>query len=152
MKSFLNEFKKFISRGNVIELAVGIVIGGAFTKITNSLVEDILMPPIGFIISGINFSGIKIVLKESYFTESGNLVPAVSINIGNFIQILINFFIIAFALFFVIKIFNKIKEIQILQTEKIEKESNLLKISKQEELLTEIRDILLKTQKDFKNK
>lgn len=100
MKSFIEEFKKFINRGNAIELAVGVIIGSAFSSIVNSLVNDIIMPIIGRIIGGFDFTNIKIHLGgESY------------ILIGNFIQNVVNFIVIAFVLFIVVRSMNKIDDI-----------------------------------------
>jgi large conductance mechanosensitive channel len=98
----IKEFREFIMRGNVLDLAVGIIIGAAFTSVVNSLVNDIIMPPIGLLISGIDFSNITILLRAA---EGDN--PAVTINIGLFINAVITFLITAFAVFLVIKAFNE---------------------------------------------
>jgi large conductance mechanosensitive channel len=100
----VQEFKKFAMRGNVIDLAVGVIIGGAFGKITTSLVNDIIMPPIGMAISGVNFKDLKIVIKEA--TEAA---PAVAINYGNFLQTTFDFVIIAIAIFAMIKGINALQ-------------------------------------------
>ena len=106
--SFSSEFKEFVSKGNVVDLAVGVVIGASFGKIVNSLVEDIIMPPIGILIGGVNFSDLKIILKQATIDAAGAAVPAVSINYGNFIQVAFSFVIIALAIFtFVVKPMNK---------------------------------------------
>ena len=102
----LKEFKEFIARGNVIDLAVGVIIGGAFGMIVTSLVNDILMPVIGLILGRINFSGLKYVIKAA---DVANGVPEAAIMYGNFIQAVINFFIIAFVIFLFVKAINKIK-------------------------------------------
>ncbi len=94
---FLKEFKDFAMRGNVVDMAVGIIIGGAFGNIVNSLVNDIIMPPIGALIGGVNFTELKIPLKEAFIDSAGIMQPAVTINYGNFIQITFNFLIIAFS-------------------------------------------------------
>lgn len=99
----LNEFKQFIMRGNVLDLAVGIIIGAAFTTIVNSLVNDIIMPPIGYIFGGVDFADIVITLREASGDD-----PAVTINIGLFINAIINFLIVAAAMFGVIKAFNEL--------------------------------------------
>ncbi len=104
-KGFIEEFKEFISRGNVIELAVGIIIGSAFTAIVNSIVNDLIMPIIGVIMGGVNFNSLKIVLKEATFTTE-----EVAIFYGSFIQSVINFLIIAFVIFMVVKALNKFKK------------------------------------------
>lgn len=124
------DFKTFAVKGNVIDLAVGIVIGASFGQIVNSFVNDIIMPPIGLMISGIDFSSLSLVLKDSVGSK-----PAVAINYGKFINLIINFTIVAFSIFIVIKSINNFKkkeEIHITPTEP----------SKEEILLTEIRDSL----------
>lgn len=138
MKKLFWEFNEFVSRGSVVELAVGVIIGGVFGKIITSLVEDIIMPPIGLIIGGVNFTDIKLTLKESFINAQGVLVDPVTLNIGNFLQTLFNFFIIAFCIFMVVKTINRIKTSRKFVTSKEAK----VKISREEELLTEIRDIL----------
>jgi large conductance mechanosensitive channel len=117
--SMMKEFKEFAMRGNVVDMAVGVVIGGAFGKITTSMVNDIIMPPIGLAMSGINFSDLKLTLKEAVaavLDPSGLIltaeIPAVSINYGLFINSIINFAIVAFALFLIIKAMNKMKKKQ----------------------------------------
>lgn len=129
----IKEFKLFISQGNVIDLAVGIIIGAAFGKIVSSLVNDIIMPPIGMIIGGVNFTGIKLTLKEA----SGG-AEAVTLNYGNFIQTGIDFIIIAFAIFIMIKAINKFKKKQ------AEKPAPPPTPTNEEKLLGEIRDLLAK--------
>lgn len=107
--SFLSEFKKFAVKGNVIDLAVGVVIGTAFGAITTSLVNDILMPPLGLLISGIDFTSLKVVLKEAVIENGEVVAEAISVNYGNFIQKVINFFLIAFAIFLMVRTINRIK-------------------------------------------
>lgn len=137
--SLLKEFKEFISRGNVMELAVGIIIGGAFGKIVTSLVNDIIMPPIGIIIGGINFTDIKIWLRDAVVDSSGKVVKgAVTINIGNFIQEVINFLIIAAAIFLIVKITNNIAK------KKSQEPPAPAEPSAEVQLLAEIRDLLKK--------
>jgi large conductance mechanosensitive channel len=133
----IKEFKEFASKGSVVDLAVGIIIGGAFGKIVSSLVSDIIMPPIGYIIGGLNFTDLKFTLLDGYVNNFGKVIPAVTINIGNFIQTFIDFVIIAFALFLIIKGINKMKRKQ-------EKPAAPPEPSKSESLLTEIRDLLKK--------
>lgn len=133
----ISEFKEFIRRGNVIDLAVGVIMGAAFGKIVNSLVSDVLMPPIGYIVGGTKFTEIKIYLPEIKIPEPlqpgkfQTLEPA-TINIGNFIQSSIDFFIIAFCVFVLIKGMNTF-----VKTQKAAPEPTA-----QEKLLTEIRDLL----------
>lgn len=133
----IKEFKEFASKGSVVDLAVGIIIGGAFGKIISSLVSDIIMPPIGYIIGGLNFTDLKFTLLEGYVNNVGKTIPPVTINIGNFVQTLIDFLIIAFALFLIIKGMNKLKRKQ-------EKPATPAEPPKSEVLLTEIRDLLKK--------
>ena len=129
----LEEFKKFAMRGNVIDMAVGIIIGGAFGKIVSSFVSDVIMPPIGLLLSGRDFSRMMITLKEA--TET---TKAVTLNYGVFLNTLIDFIIIAFAIFMVIKAMNRMKKKQ------EEKPAQPPAPSKEEVLLTEIRDELRK--------
>lgn len=129
----LEEFKKFAMRGNVIDMAVGIIIGGAFGKIVSSFVSDVIMPPIGLLLSGRDFSRMMITLKEA--TET---TKAVTLNYGVFLNTVIDFIIIAFAIFMVIKAMNRMKKKQ------EEKPAPPPAPSKEEVLLTEIRDELRK--------
>lgn len=141
MKKFLNEFKAFAMRGNVIDLAVGVVIGGAFGKITTSLVNDIIMPFISMLTGGIDFTAWKWVLKEAVLdAEGAELAPAISVNYGNLISVILDFIIIAFAIFCVVKAINKARAL----TEKQEEEAPAAppEPSAEEKLLTEIRDLL----------
>jgi len=128
----IKEFKEFAVKGSVIDLAVGVIIGGAFGKITASLVNDLIMPPISFITGGINFKDLKIVL-----TRAVDGSPTVSWNYGNFIQITIEFLIIAFAIFMLIKVINNLKR-------KEKEQAPAPATPKQELLLIEIRDLLKK--------
>ena len=127
------EFKEFAMRGSVIDLAVGVVIGGAFGKIVSSLVDDVIMPPIGYITGGVDFGQLKYVLKEG--DESLGL-QEVSITYGNFVNSVIQFLIIAFCIFLVIKGINSLK-----RKEEAAPEAPPAP-SKEEVLLTEIRDVL----------
>ena len=129
----MSEFKAFAMKGNVVDMAVGIVIGGAFGKIVSSFVSDVLMPPIGMALGGVNFSDLAMTLKEA----SGD-VPAVMLSYGSFIQTVIDFVIIAFAIFMVIKAMNSLKK------KEEEKPAAPPKPSAEESLLTEIRDLLQK--------
>ncbi len=111
MKKFFAEFKKFISKGNVMDMAVGIVIGGAFTAIINSFVADILNPLISLVLGKTDFSDLKIILKAGIeATETTEAIPEVAITYGNLLQAVINFILIALVLFCFIKAVNKIKE------------------------------------------
>ncbi len=133
----VSEFKEFISRGNVVDLAVGVIIGGAFGKIVSSVVDDIIMPPIGVLLGGVNFSSLKLVLKEASTDAGGKVVEAVTINYGNFIQTGIDFMIIAAAIFLFVKAFNSLKRKEEAPTAPPEP-------SNEEKLLMEIRDLLSK--------
>jgi large conductance mechanosensitive channel len=106
--SMIKEFKEFAMRGNVIDLAVGVVIGGAFGKIVTSLVDQIIMPPIGMLTGGIDFSQMKWVLKPADNTDPAHKIAEVAIGYGTFINTLIQFLIIAFAIFLVVKAINKL--------------------------------------------
>lgn len=140
--SFFKEFKQFAMRGNVVDMAVGIIIGAAFGKIVSSLVNDVIMPPIGMLLGGINFSEFKMVIKDAVpatVDAAGNAVPeiaAVTLNYGSFIQVIIDFLIIALAIFMMIRVMNK------MQKKEEAKPAPPPAPSKEETLLTEIRDIL----------
>ena len=136
--SLIKEFKSFAMRGNVIDLAVGIIIGGAFGKIVSSLVSDVIMPPIGLLIGGVKFTELKFTLKASEVLADGKVADAVTLNIGNFIQVIFDFLIIAFSIFLLIKAMNK------MQKKKEEAPAAPPAPSKEELLLTEIRDLLKK--------
>jgi large conductance mechanosensitive channel len=133
---FIQEFKAFAMRGNVIDMAVGIVIGGAFGKIVSSLVADIIMPPVGAITGGIDFRDLSLTIKEATTNAAGEAVAAVTINYGSFINTIIDFTIIAFAIFMVIKLMNTAKRKQEAASPPPARPSN------EEVLLGEIRDLL----------
>lgn len=128
----LKEFKAFISKGNVLDLAIGVIIGAAFSKIVSSLVNDVIMPIIGLILGNINFKELKIVLKEA-----NNDIPASTLNYGLFIQNIIDFLIIAFIIFLFVKLYSKIKK-----EDKKEPKQEVPTLTKDQELLIEIRDLL----------
>ncbi|MBQ8864444.1 MAG: large-conductance mechanosensitive channel protein MscL [Rikenellaceae bacterium] len=127
----LQEFKQFAMRGNVIDMAVGVIIGGAFGKIVSSLVADIIMPPIGLLVGNVNFTDLSIVLRKA--TEE---TAAVTLNYGNFLQQVFDFLIVAWAIFMFIKLINLAKK------KEEAKPATPPAPSKEEVLLTEIRDIL----------
>lgn len=106
---FIKEFKEFAMRGNVMDMAVGIVIGGAFGKIVSSLVADVVMPAVGVLVGGVNFTDLKVLLKEAVVEGGETVVPAVTLNYGVFIQEIFDFIIIAFAIFVMIKALNSLK-------------------------------------------
>lgn len=149
--TFLQEFKAFAMKGNVVDMAVGVIIGGAFGKIVSSVVADVIMPPIGLLVGGVNFTDLKWVMKDAVAEvkdEAGNVITAaqdaVTLNYGNFLQVTFDFLIIAFSIFLMIKLLTKL-------TEKKKAEEKAAPApppapSKEELLLTEIRD-LLKNQK-----
>ena len=145
MKKFFEEFKAFAMRGNVIDLAVGVVIGGAFGKITTSIVNDIIMPLISMITGGIDFTAWKWVLKEAVkeldpaTNEMVEVLPEVAVNFGNTIAIILDFIIIAFAIFCMIKVMNKMHK---KQEEAPAAPPAPPEPSAEEKLLTEIRDLL----------
>ncbi|RID84095.1 large conductance mechanosensitive channel protein MscL [Peribacillus asahii] len=125
----LNDFKKFALKGNVVDLAVGVIIGAAFGKIVSSLVEDVIMPLIGLLLGGISFTNLQFTLGDAV------------VKYGNFIQTIVDFFIVAFSIFIFIRVFNRLQRKK--ATEEIAEPA---KPTREEELLTEIRD-LLKAQK-----
>lgn len=129
------EFKKFAFKGNVIDMAVGVVVGGAFSTIVNSLVKDIIMPVFGFITAGMDFTALKVVLSEATETK-----PEAAILYGTFIQNIISFLIIAFSIFMVVKGINKAASLKKAPEPEVIEEGP--KPPTQEELLAEIRDLL----------
>jgi large conductance mechanosensitive channel len=141
----MNEFKKFISKGNVMEMAVGLIMAVYFGAIVKSLVSDIILPPVGILLGGVDFSELKIVLQPAIAESAagaGDAVAEVAITYGVFINTIITFLIVAFAVFLVVKGYNKMKD----RMEKKEKEAPAAPPapSKEETLLTEIRDLLQK--------
>ena len=140
----LDEFKQFAMRGNVVDMAVGIIIGGAFGKIVSSFVSDVIMPPLGILIGGVNFTDLKITIKSQIVDAAGTVVnPAVTINYGNFIQVVFDFIIIAFAIFAMIKIMNNLNRKNVEEQVPATPPPPPADI----QLLSEIRDILKKEQK-----
>ena len=131
--SVIKEFKEFISKGNVVDLAVGVIIGASFGKIITSLVDDLIMPPLGYLLGGVDFADKKIVLVAA---DTANKVEEVAVRYGNFINTLIQFLIVAFCIFGVIKAINSLK-----RKEEVAPVAAALP-SKEELLLTDIRDIL----------
>lgn len=133
------EFKEFAMRGNVVDMAVGIVIGAAFGKIVSSFVKDILMPPIGLVLGGSKFADMKLVLQDATVDASGAEIAEVAINYGTFIQVTVDFIIVAFAIFMVVKAMNSMKK-----KEEAAPPPPPPGPTREEELLTEIRDALKK--------
>ncbi len=138
--SFLQDFKAFAMKGNVIDMAVGVIIGGAFGKIISSVVADVIMPPIGLLVGGVNFTDLKWEMKPAIVQDGEEVVAAVTLNYGNFLQTLFDFLIIAFSIFLFVKLITKL-------TVKKQEETPATPPappapSKEELLLTEIRDLL----------
>lgn len=134
----LDEFKAFAMRGNVIDMAVGVIIGGAFGKIVSSVVADVIMPPIGLLVGGVNFTDLKWEMKEAVLNDAGEVVaPAVTMNYGNFLQVTFDFLIVAIAVFAFVKLINSLNK-----KKKEEAPAAPPAPSKEEVLLTEIRDLL----------
>ena len=144
MKKLLNEFKEFAMRGNVLDMAVGVVIGTAFGKITTSLVNDVFMPLIGLIIGGIDLGQLNIVLKPETVNAAGETVAAVTLGIGTFLSTIIDFILVAFVIFLMVKAVNQLHKLG-KKNEEEEPEEEPAPTS--EELLTEIRDLLKEQQK-----
>lgn len=139
VKQIAEDFKNFAVKGNMIDMAVGIIIGGAFGKIVTSLVSDVIMPPIGLLVGGVNFTDLKIVMKEAVIENGAEIVPAVTLNYGNFLQVLFDFLIIALTIFFVIRMLAKLKKEEAPEEPAAPAEPEP---TKEEILLTEIRDLL----------
>ena len=144
--SFLSDFKAFAMRGNVIDMAVGVIIGGAFGKIVTSVVNDIIMPPLGLLVGGVNFTDLKLVMKPAELNEAGEeIVAAVTLNYGNFLQQTFDFLIIAFSIFLFISLIKRLSE-------RMKKEEEVVapapapapdpEPTNEEKLLAEIRDLL----------
>jgi len=135
----IQEFREFAMKGNVVDMAVGIIIGVAFGKIISSLVNDVIMPPLGLLIGGVDFTELKIILKEAAVDPAGNAISAVTLNYGTFVQTTFDFLIVAFAIFMMIKGMNTLKKKQVEAPAPVPPAP-----SKEETLLTEIRDLLKK--------
>jgi large conductance mechanosensitive channel len=133
----IKEFKEFAIKGNLVDIAVGLIIGVAFGKVVTSLVDNILMPPLGIIIGGVDFSDLSVVLKDAV-VKDGKEIPAVTLNYGKFIQDIIDFLIVAMAVFFVVKLMNSVKKKE--QEQPVTPAPDVL--TKDQLLLTEIRDSL----------
>ena len=143
MKKFMEEFKAFAMRGNVLDMAIGVVIGGAFGKITNSVVNDIIMPLISMLTGGIDFSAWKWVLKEAVMEGAKVVTPEIAVNYGNLIAVILDFIIIAFAVFCMVKAINKMHDKLSKPEPEAEPETEEdPEPTKEELLLAEIRDLL----------
>ena len=144
MKNFINEFKAFILRGNVVDMAVGVVVGNSFKNISTSLVNDVIMPAIGMFLGKVNFAELKVVLQEAVVAADGTEIAAeVAIRYGAFIQTIVDFLIVAAAVFVMIKVFAALTERR-KQEEVVEEAPVVVEEPKptSEDLLTEIRDLL----------
>lgn len=145
MKKFFAEFKEFAMRGNVMDMAVGVIIGTAFGKITTSLVNDVFMPLIGLLIGGVDLGQLNIVLKPEVLDEAGQVVTeAVTLGIGTFLSTVIDFVLVAFVIFLMVKTINQLHKLGKKGEEPQEEEEPA---PTSEELLTEIRDLLKAQQK-----
>ena len=141
---FLKEFKEFAVKGNVMDMAVGVIIGGAFGKIVTSVVNDIIMPPVGLLIGGVDFSDMKLTMKEAVLNAAGEVVtPAVTWNYGAFIQQCVDFTILALCVFLMVKGMNKLMTMKKKEEEAAPAPApEPPKPTLDQELLTEIRDLL----------
>ena len=135
--SMIKEFKEFAMKGNVVDLAVGVIIGGAFGKVISSMVSDVLMPPIGAMMGGVDFSSLALKVKDAGVDAAGKAMPAVLISYGKFANTVIDFIIVAFCIFMVIKAMNSMKKKPAPVAPATPPEP-----SKEEKLLTEIRDAI----------
>ena len=150
MKKFFSAFKTFISRGNVVDMAVGVIVGGAFGKISTSLVNDVIMPAVSMLMGGVDFTAWKIVLKEAVMEMGADglmveTAPEVAIKYGSLIAVIVDFLIIAFSVFCMVKLINSMKEKAEALKKKEEEEAAPPadpEPSAEEKLLTEIRDLL----------
>lgn len=137
--TFLQDFKAFAMKGNVVDMAVGVIIGGAFGKIVSSIVADIVMPPIGLLVGGVNFTDLKWIMKPAVIEDGKEVAAAVTMNYGNFLQVTFDFLIIAFSVFLFVRLISRLN-----------RKKNTTPAtppappapSKEELLLTEIRDLL----------
>lgn len=139
--SLIKEFKAFAMRGNVVDMAVGVIIGGAFGKIVNSLVNDIIMPPIGMLLQNVDFSKLSVILMHERIDPTGKTIPSVTLNYGMFVNTIVNFIIIAIAVFILIKGINAAKHREIQQAQ-ITPPPPPPELSAEVKLLAEIRDLL----------
>jgi len=138
MKKMLKEFKEFAMRGNAVDLAVGLVIGASFGKIVSTLVNEILMPPIGLLTGGVDFKNLSVTIKAAALDASGKEIPAVVIGYGAFINTVIDFIIVAFAMFLIVKAMNSLKRKEAAAPAPVPPPAP----PRQELLLEEIRDLL----------
>ncbi|HAF31275.1 MAG TPA: large conductance mechanosensitive channel protein MscL [Bacteroidales bacterium] len=139
----IKEFKEFAVKGNMMDMAIGIIVGTAFGRIITSLVEDVIMPPFGYLLGRFNFATLKVILKEAEYNDAGIKVrDSINLNYGNFIQVFLNFIIIAVAIFFFIKLINMVRR------KANDPENTSIPTPKDIELLSEIRDLLKEQNKN----
>jgi len=131
------EFKQFAIRGNVVDMAVGVILGGAFGKIVSSLVADVIMPPIGLLLRGVDFADLKMTMKEPVVDQAGKQLPEVALAYGNFINTIVSFIIVALCTFILVKLINSLK-----RKEEDKPTATIPSVTKDQQLLTEIRDLL----------
>ena len=131
------EFKQFAIRGNVVDMAVGVILGGAFGKIVSSLVTDVIMPPIGLLLRGVDFTSLKMTMKEPVVDQAGKQLPEVALAYGNFINTIVSFIIVAACTFILVKLINSLK-----RKEEVKPTATVPSVTKDQQLLTEIRDLL----------
>ncbi len=131
------EFKQFAIRGNVVDMAVGVILGGAFGKIVSSLVTDVIMPPIGLLLHGVDFASLKMTMKGPAKDVAGKEIPAVALAYGSFINTIVSFIIIALCTFALVKLINSLK-----RKEEVKPTAAVPSVTKDQQLLTEIRDLL----------
>lgn len=143
MKKFIQEFREFAMRGNVLDMAIGVVIGGAFGKITTSLVNEVFMPLVGLLIGGVDLNKLNIILKPEVLDAAGEvLTPAVTLGIGSFLSTILDFILVAFCIFLMIKAINKFRSTLHKEEEEAPAAPEEPAAPTSEELLTEIRDLL----------
>lgn len=140
MKKFLDEFREFAMKGNVLDLAVGVIIGGAFGKIVTSLVTDVIMPPLGIVLGGMDFTQLSVTLKPASYAANGQPTAPVMLNYGNFVQNVVDFLIIALVIFLMVKGANTLRKKK--EDEKKDAKAKSPELSYEEKMLTEIRDLL----------
>lgn len=149
MGKLSKEFRDFAFKGNVVDMAVGVVVGGAFGKIVTSLVNDVIMPPIGVLLGGVDFSDLSVVLKPETVDAAGQAISAVTLNYGNFIKTIVDFLLVALSVFIFVKIISTARQ----KLEKKKKEEPAPapappQPTKEEVLLTQIRDLLAENRKN----
>ncbi len=131
------EFKQFAIRGNVMDMAVGVILGGAFGKIVSSLVTDVIMPPIGLLLRGVDFTSLKMTMKDPVVDQAGKQLPEVALAYGSFINTIVSFIIVALCTFILVKLINSLK-----RKEEVKPTATVPSVTKDQQLLTEIRDLL----------